>query len=325
MPRAIRLQTPGGPEALELEAVELAEPGPGEALVGHTAIGINYIDVYHRSGLYPLPSLPHGIGMEAAGVVEAVGPGVTEVEVGERVAYASGPPGAYAEARLIRADRLVPLPPEIDDRTAAASLLKGMTVEYLVRRTRRVAAGETVLWHAAAGGVGLIACQWLRHLGVTVIGTVGSEAKAELAREHGCTHTILYTEEDFVRRVRELTGGKGVSIVYDSVGRATFVRSLDCLARRGMMVSFGNASGKPEPIDPGLLGAKGSLFLTRPNLVDYTAARDELLSSATALFDMIRRGAVKVRVSETWRLAEAAEAHTALEARRTWGSVLLVP
>ncbi len=291
----------------------------------HTAIGVNYIDVYHRSGLYPLPSLPHGLGMEAAGVVEAVGPGVAGVQVGQRVAYASGPPGAYAEARLIRADRLVPLPPEIDDRTAAASLLKGMTVEYLVRRTHRVEAGETVLWHAAAGGVGLIACQWLAHLGVTVIGTVGSEAKAQLAREHGCTHTIGYTREDFVSRVRELTGGRGVSAVYDSVGRDTFVRSLDCLAPRGMMVSFGNASGRPEPIDPGLLSARGSLFLTRPTLVDYTSTREELLGSAVALFDVISRGAVKVRVSETWELAEAARAHTALEARRTWGSTLLLP
>jgi NADPH2:quinone reductase len=325
MQRAIRIRRPGGPEALELEVAELAEPGPGEALVLHTAIGVNYIDVYHRSGLYPLPSLPHGLGMEAAGVVEAVGPGVAGVQVGQRVAYASGPPGAYAEARLIRADRLVPLPPEIDDRTAAASLLKGMTVEYLVRRTHRAEAGETVLWHAAAGGVGLIACQWLAHLGVTVIGTVGSEAKARLAREHGCTHTIVYTREDFVSRVRDFTGGRGVSAVYDSVGRDTFVRSLDCLAPRGVMVSFGNASGKPEPIDPGLLGAKGSLFLTRPTLVDYTGAREELLGSAAALFDVISRGAVKVRISETWELVEAARAHTALEARRTWGSTLLLP
>jgi NADPH2:quinone reductase len=325
MQRAIRIRRPGGPEALELEVAELAEPGRGEALVLHTAIGVNYIDVYHRSGLYPLPSLPHGLGMEAAGVVQSVGPGVTGVQVGQRVAYASGPPGAYAEARLIRADRLVPLPAEIDDRTAAASLLKGMTVEYLVRRTHRAEAGETVLWHAAAGGVGLIACQWLAHLGVTVIGTVGSEAKAQLAREHGCTHTILYTREDFVPRVRELTGGRGVSAVYDSVGRDTFARSLDCLARRGMMVSFGNASGRPEPIDPGLLSAKGSLFLTRPTLVDYTGTREELLASAAALFDVISRGAVKVRISETWELAEAARAHTALEARRTWGSTLLLP
>jgi NADPH:quinone reductase len=325
MQRAIRIKQPGGPEALELELVQVTEPGPGEALVRHTAIGINYIDVYHRSGLYPLPSLPHGIGIEAAGVVDGVGPGVTEVTVGQRVAYASGPPGAYAEARVIRADRLVPLPPEIDDRTAAASLLKGMTVEYLIRRTRRVEPGETVLWHAAAGGVGLIACQWLAHLGVTVIGTVGSQEKARFSRNHGCTHTVLYRDEDFVPRVRELTDGKGVGVVYDSVGRDTLTRSLDCLGRRGMLVSFGNASGKPDPVDPGLLGAKGSLFLTRPNLADYTAAREELLSSSEALFDVIRRGAVKIDVSQSWDLAQAAAAHTALEARRTWGSTLLVP
>jgi NADPH2:quinone reductase len=325
MQRVIQVRHPGGPEVMELGIVPLAEPRPGEVRVRHTAIGVNYIDIYHRSGLYPLPRFPHALGMEAAGVVEAIGPGVTEVKVGERVAYASGPPGSYAEARVIQADRLVPLPAGIEDRTAAAILLKGMTVEYLIRRTYPVKAGELVLWHAAAGGVGLLACQWLRHLGAIVIGTVSTEEKAELARAHGCHHAILYTREDFVTRVRELTQGQGVGVVYDSVGRATFARSLDCLRRRGMLVSFGNASGKPEPFDTGLLSAKGSLFLTRPILFDYTAERRELLASAEALFDVVRQGIVKVRVSETWELAEAAAAHTALEARRTTGSTLLLP
>jgi NADPH2:quinone reductase len=325
MQRVIQVRHPGGPEVMELGIVPLSEPGPGEVRVRHTAIGVNYIDVYHRSGLYPLPRFPHALGMEAAGVVEAVGSGVTEVRQGERIAYASGPPGSYAETRVIKADRLVPLPADIEDRTAAAILLKGMTVEYLIRRTYPVRAGEPVLWHAAAGGVGLLACQWLRHLGAIVIGTVSTEQKAELARAHGCQHTILYTREDFAARVRELTQGRGVGVVFDSVGRETFARSLDCLRRRGMLVCFGNASGKPEPFDAGLLSAKGSLFLTRPVLFDYTAERSELLASAEALFDVVRRGMVKVRVSETWELAEAAAAHTALEARRTTGSTLLLP
>jgi len=292
--------------------------------VRHTAVGLNFIDTYHRSGLYPVP-LPSGLGMEAAGVVQALGKGVTGLEVGDRVAYAAGPPGAYAEARLIRADRLVRLPAEIPDATAAAMMLKGMTVEYLVRRVYPVRPGQTVLLHAAAGGVGLIACQWLRQIGATVIGTVGSEEKAQLARSAGCHHPVVYTQEDFVARVREITGGAGVAVVYDSVGRATVPGSLDCLARRGMLVVFGNASGKPDPFDMALLGQKGSLFLTRPSLFDYTASAEELQASARALFEVVQSGAVKIQIQQTWKLHEAAEAHRALEARRTTGSSVLVP
>ena len=249
MSRAIRIHKTGGPEVLQLDDVDPGKPGPGQALVRHTAIGVNFIDTYHRSGLYPLPSLPHGIGGEGAGVVEAVGAGVTLVKPGDRVAYAGVAPGSYAEARLLEADRLVPLPDGIDERTAAAMLLKGMTVEYLIRRTFKVEAGMTVLFHAAAGGVGSIACQWLKHLGATVIGTVGSDAKAELARAHGCDHPINYTRENVVEKVRALTGGQGVPVVYDGVGRSTFEMSLDCLARRGMLVGFGNASGAAAPVD----------------------------------------------------------------------------
>lgn len=325
MPRAIRIHQTGGPEVLSLDEVALSEPGPGQALVRHRAIGLNFIDTYHRSGLYPLPALPHGIGLEAAGVVEAIGPGVSEVKVGDRVAYAGGPPGAYAEARLIAADRLVHIPPSVSDELAAAMMLKGMTVEYLAQRCRPVRRGETVLFHAAAGGVGLIACQWLSHLGVTVIGTVGSPEKAELARAHGCAHTILYREEDFVARVRELTGGAGVPVVFDSVGRTTFMGSLDCLAPRGMLVGFGNASGKPEPFDMQLLSTKGSLYLTRPTLMTYTAKREDLIASANALFDVVAKGIVKITIGARWPLAQARTAHHTLEARQTVGSCLLVP
>jgi len=325
MPKIIRIHQPGGPDVLALDDVALAAPGPGQALVRHTAIGLNFIDTYHRSGLYPLPSLPHGIGMEAAGVVEAVGPAVTEVKPGDRVAYAGGPPGSYAEARLIAADRLVHVPPSVSDELAAAMMLKGMTVEYLTQRCRPLRRGETVLFHAAAGGVGLIACQWLAHLGVTVIGTVGSREKAELARAHGCAHAIVYTEEDFVARVRELTGGAGVPVVFDSVGRSTFMGSLDCLSPRGMLVGFGNASGKPDPFDLQLLATKGSLYLTRPVLMGYTAKREELLASANALFDVVERGVVKVKLTRRWPLSEAQAAHRALEARETVGSSVLVP
>jgi NADPH2:quinone reductase len=325
MNRAIRIHEHGGPEVLHLEQVELPEPGAGEALVRHGAVGINFIDTYHRSGLYPLPALPAGLGMEAAGEVEAVGPGVTGVQVGQRVAYAAGPPGAYAERRIIAAHRLVPLPDSIGDRTAAAAMLKGMTVEYLVHRTFQVQAGQTVLWHAAAGGVGLLACQWLRHLGATVIGTVGSEEKAELARTHGCQHPVVYTREDFVQRVQEITSGQGVPVVYDSVGRSTFAGSLDCLARRGTLVGFGNASGKPDPFDMGLLAQKGSLYLTRPTLFDYTASREDLLGSAAALFEVLASGAVKVEVRQSYPLAEAARAHRELEGRQTTGASVLLP
>ena len=325
MSRAIRIHKTGGPEVLQLENVDPGTPGPGQALVRHKAIGINFIDTYHRSGLYPLPSLPHGIGGEGAGVVEAVGAGVTLVKPGDRVAYAGVAPGSYAEARLVPADRLVPLPDGIDERTAAAMLLKGMTVEYLIRRTFKVEAGMTVLFHAAAGGVGSIACQWLKHLGATVIGTVGSDAKAELARAHGCDHPINYTRENVVEKVRALTGGQGVPVVYDGVGRSTFEMSLDCLARRGMLVGFGNASGAAAPVDPLLLSRKGSLYLTRPTLMDYTITREELLASAAALFDVVRKGAVKISIGRTWPLAEAAAAHRALQARETTGCSLLLP
>lgn len=321
---AIRFHTPGGPEVLRTETLTLPPPGPGQARVRHTAIGVNFIDTYHRSGLYPL-ELPSGLGMEAAGVVEAVGPEVEEVAVGQRVAYAGGGPGAYATHRNVRAAVLVPLPAAISDEVAAAGLLKGMTVELLIRRAFAVERGSTVLWHAAAGGVGLIACQWLAHLGVTVIGTVGSDDKAELARAHGCTHPVVYTREDFVARVRELTGGQGVPVVYDSVGRATFDGSLQCLRRRGMLVGFGNASGKPAPFDIARLAQGGSLFLTRPTLFDYVATRPELLASASALFEVLTRGAVKVEVRQRWPLREVEAAHRALEGRETSGSTILVP
>jgi NADPH2:quinone reductase len=325
MHRAVRIHTTGGPEVLRLETLPVPTPGPGQALVRHTAIGVNFIDVYHRTGLYPLASLPHGLGMEAAGVVEAVGPDVHEVRVGDRVGCTSGPPGAYAELRAVAADRLVPLPAHVDDATAAAVLLKGMTVEFLIRRCFPVAAGQTVLWHAAAGGVGLLACQWLAHLGVEVIGTVSSDAKAELARRHGCTHVIVYTRERFPDRVRELTGGRGVPVVFDSVGKDTFLGSLDCLAPRGTYVGFGNASGKPDPFDLGLLAQKGSLYVTRPTLMTYTAARDELLASAAALFEVLQRGRLHVHIGERFPLEQVAEAHRRLEARSTTGSSLLLP
>jgi NADPH2:quinone reductase len=325
MTKAVRVHAPGGPEVLRFEEVDPGEPGAGEALVRHTAIGLNYIDVYHRSGLYPLPGLPSVIGMEAAGVVEAVGPNVVEVAAGDRVAYAGAPIGAYAEKRRMPVERLVPLPRAIDDETAAAIMLKGMTAEYLLRRTHAVQRGETILFHAAAGGVGLIACQWAKHLGATVIGTAGSDAKAELARAHGCDHVIVYTRENVPDRVRELTGGAGVPVVYDSVGRATFEGSLDCLSPRGLMVSFGNASGPVPPFDPAILSWKGSLYLTRPTLMTYTAKRAELIASAEALFEVVSSGAVRVEIHQRYALADAAGAHADLEARRTTGSTLLIP
>lgn len=325
MANAIVIHRTGGPDELRWEPASIAEPGPGEAVVRHTAVGVNFIDTYHRSGLYALQKLPSGIGVEAAGVVEAIGPQVSAIAVGQRVAYTTGTPGAYAEARVVSAERLVPLPDSVSDEVAAATLLKGMTVEYLVRRCFPLQKGQTVLWHAAAGGVGLIACQWLADLGVTVIGTVGSAEKAKLARDNGATHTIVYTEEDFALRVRELTGGKGVPVVYDSVGRSTFSRSLDCLSPRGMFVGFGNASGKPDPFDMTILSAKGSLYLTRPTLFTYTATRAELLESAGALFEMLNKGVVRALIAQKWPLSAAADAHRALEARKTVGSSLLIP
>jgi NADPH2:quinone reductase len=324
MPRAIRLYRSGGPEVLQWEEVEVGEPREGQARVRHTAIGVNFIDTYHRSGLYPL-SLPTGLGSEGAGVVEAVGPCVTHVKPGDRVAYAGGPPGSYAEVRLMPADRLVKLPEGITDRQAAAMMLKGMTVQYLIRRTHRVQPGDTVLFHAAAGGVGLIACQWLRTLGATVIGTVGSDEKAELARAHGCDHAIVYTREDFPKRVRELTGGQGVPVVYDSVGKSTFQGSLDCLRPLGLMVSFGNASGPVPPFEPGLLTQKGSLYLTRPTLATYTASRADLEATAKDLFDVVLSGQVKIEINHTYALRDAQQVHRDLEGRKTTGSVVMLP
>jgi NADPH:quinone reductase len=324
--RAIRVSEHGGPDALRLEELPLPEPGPGEVRVRLAAAGVNFIDVYFRTGLYPSPvGLPFTPGLEGAGVVEEVGDGVTAVTVGQRVAYASPPLGAYAESRLMTADRLVPVPDGIADEQAAAMMLKGMTAWYLLRRTYRVEPGQTILFHAAAGGVGLIACQWAKHLGATVIGTVGSAAKAELAKAHGCDHPIRYDQENVVARVKEITGGKGVPVVYDSVGQATFEASLDCLATFGMLVSFGQSSGKIPPVDLGVLSAKGSLFVTRPTLMTYTASRDDLLSAANDLFDVVQRGAVRIRVNQRYPLREAAEAHRALEGRQTTGSTVLLP
>jgi NADPH2:quinone reductase len=323
MVKVIRFHRTGGPEVLQLEDRAVGDPGAGEARVRHTAIGVNFVDTYHRSGLYPLP-LPSGIGVEGAGVVEAVGPGVRGLSPGDRVVY-TGPIGAYAEARLVPADRLVPIPASVSDREAAAAFVKGLTVWALVTRTHPVKAGETVLVHAAAGGVGTVMVQWLKALGATVIGTAGTDAKADRARAAGCDHVIVYGREDFAKRVRELTGGAGVPVVYDSVGKATFEGSLDCLAPLGLMVSFGNASGAVPPFDILGLSRRGSLFLTRPSVFHYTASRADLERGAAAVFGMLQSGKVKVAASRTWPLAEAAGAHQALEARETTGSVLLVP
>jgi NADPH2:quinone reductase len=323
MTHAIRIHQTGGPEVLSWDEVEVGSPAPGQARIRHTAIGLNFIDTYHRSGLYPLP-LPAILGSEGAGVVLEVGAEVTEVKPGDRVAYA-GPVGAYAEERLVAANRLVPLPPDVDDRVAAAAMLKGMTARYLLRRTHRVEAGETILLHSAAGGVGLIAAQWAKSLGASVIGTVSTDAKAALARGAGCDHVVVTSRESFVARVKEITGGAGVSVVYDAVGKDTFDGSLDCLAPLGLMVSFGNASGPVPPISPLLLAQKGSLFLTRPTLMTYTARREDLLATAADLFAVLRSGAVKMRIDATYPLREAAVAHAALEARRTTGSTVLLP
>lgn len=325
MTHAIRVHEPGGSGQMRWEPVEVPKPGEGEALVRHTAVGLNYLDVYHRTGLYPLGDRPFGLGVEAAGVVEAVGPGVNRVSEGDRVAYVALPPGSYAEKRIVASDRLCRLPDGIDDRTAAAMMLQGMTAQYLLRRTCPVQPGDTVLIHAAAGGVGLIACQWASHLGATVIGTVGSDEKAELARSHGCDHPVVYTREDFLERVREITGDAGVRVVYDSVGKDTFAKSLDCLRRRGMMVLFGQSSGPVEPFDLGQLAAKGSLFITRPTLFHYIGTVEELDQSAGELMDLVDRGIVRIEVNQTFPLEEAARAHDELEARRTTGSTVLLP
>jgi NADPH2:quinone reductase len=321
---AVILRAPGGPSVLELSPVQVPGPGPAEVLIRHTAIGLNYLDTYHRSGLYPLP-LPSGLGAEAAGVVEAVGSNVSGVERGQRVAYATAGPGAYATRRVVRADLVVPIPEGVSDEAAAAVLLKGMTVEYLVRRTYSVRSGETVLLHAAAGGVGLLACQWLRHLGARVIGTVGSREKAELAQRHGCDVPILYNEAgDLSERVRALTSGAGVAVVYDSVGRATFQSSLRSLAPRGLLVSFGNASGKPDPVDILTLAAHGSLFLTRPKLAHYTRDRAELTASAGAVFELVSQGVLQPVIGQRFALRDIRRAHEALEARQTIGSSVIL-
>jgi NADPH2:quinone reductase len=310
---------------MSLDSYEPGRPGPGEALVSHSAIGLNFIDTYFRTGLYPSPNgLPFTPGNEAAGVVEAVGDGVNEVRVGQRVAYA-GALGAYADRRVVPSRVLVPLPDSVSDEQAAAMMLKGMTAQYLLRQTYAVKAGDTILFHAAAGGVGLIACQWAKHLGATVIGTAGSPEKAALARAHGCDHVILYKEEDFAARVAEITGGRKLPVVYDGVGKATFMKSLDCLRPRGLMVSFGNASGAVDAFNLGLLSQKGSLYLTRPTLVTYTATREDLLACANDLFDVVAKGAVRIEIQQRFPLDRAADAHRALEGRETTGSTLLIP
>ena len=311
---AIRFHQTGGPEVLRWEEVPVGDPAADEVRLRHEAVGLNYIDTYQRSGLYPLP-LPSGLGQEGAGVVEAVGKEVRDFRPGDRVAYAGGPVGAYSQQRCLPAARLLKLPESIDFRTGAAMMLQGLTTAYLLRRTYAVQAGDAVLIHAAAGGVGLIACQWARALGATVIGTVSTEAKAELARQHGCEHVILYSHEDVAARVRDITGGEGVAVVYDGVGKDTFAASLDSLRMRGMMVSFGNASGAVPPFNPLLLTQKGSLFLTRPMLAHYTANRDELLALGQELFAVVESGKVRININQTFALADAADAHRALEAR----------
>jgi NADPH:quinone reductase len=318
---ALRMEKQGDPEVMSWTAVEVGKPGAGQIRIRHTAVGLNFIDVYHRNGLYPVQT-PATPGLEACGVVEEVGSGVADLKVGDRVAYASPPMGAYAEARLMPADRVVKVPEGITDQQAASMMLKGLTVQYLIRRTYRVKAGETILVHAAAGGVGLILCQWAKHLGATVIGTVGSDDKAKLAKANGCDHPIVYSREDFVARVNEITGGKKLPVVYDSVGKDTFMKSLDCLAPFGMMVIFGNSSGSPPPLDVGVLAAKGSLYVTRPTLATYTAKREDLVAMSDELFGVVKSGAVKMHVNQSYALKDAVQAHRDLEARKTTGSTV---
>jgi len=321
MVQAIRFEKTGGPEVLVWQQVSVDKPGPGQVRLKHKAVGLNYIDTYQRSGLYQVP-LPSGLGGEGCGVVEELGPGVSDLKVGDRVAYAGGPLGAYTEERVMPADRLVPVPDGISDQEAAAMMLKGMTAWYLIRRTHVVKPGETILVHAAAGGVGLIACQWAKHLGATVIGTVGSAEKATLAKAHGCDYPILYRSEDFVARVNEITGGKKLPVVYDSVGKDTFYKSLDCLAPLGLMALFGQSSGAVPPVDLGILAGKGSLFITRPTLGNYTATRADLLGAANDLFSVVKSGAVKIVVNQTYKLRDAAQAHRDLESRKTTGQTV---
>ncbi len=325
MSKAVFIHETGGPEVLRVEAFDPGPPRAGEARVRHDAVGVNFIDIYHRTGLYPLPELPAVLGMEGAGVVEEVGEGVQDVAPGDRVAYAGLPVGAYADVRRIPAHRLVPLPDAISTRQAAGMMLRGMTARYLLKGCFPVKAGDRILMHAAAGGVGQIVCQWAKHLGAVVIGTVGSKEKAERARACGCDHPILYTQEDFVARVKEITGGKGVDAVYDGVGAATFFKSLDCLRPLGTLVSFGQASGAVGPVDISVLAAKGSLFLTRPTLMTYTQKREDLIVHAKDLFTVVQNGAVKIDIGQTYPLEEAARAQEALETRKTTGSTVLIP
>jgi len=322
--KAIQIDKQGGPEVMELRDIALAAPKPGEITVRHTAIGINFIDTYHRSGLYPV-KLPSGLGMEAAGTVEALGEGVTGLKVGDRVAYGSGPIGAYAEANNVPASRAVKIPDGVSDEAAAAMMLKGMTAQFLLRQTYVVKPGDTILWHAAAGGVGLITTQWAKHLGATVIGTVGSDEKAAMAKAHGCDHVLNYRSEDVPARVREITGGKMLPVVYDGVGKDTFVMSLDCLRPRGLLVSFGNASGAVTDVNLGILAAKGSLYVTRPTMFHYTATDADFQMVAKDLFDVVASGAVKIEIGQRYKLADARQAHIDLESRKTTGATVLVP
>ena len=323
--KAFRFYKNGGPEVLCYEDVEVPAPGPGEVRIRHQAIAVNYRDILLRRGQHAVRAFPSGLGLESAGTVEAVGPDVIDLSIGDRVACVAGPDSAYAESRVVPAARTVKLPDDIDARIAAAMMVRGMTARYLLHETYKVKPGDTILVHAAAGGVGLILCQWAKHLGATVIGTVGSDEKVEVARAHGCNHPIVYTREDFAERVRALTGGQGVLVVYDSVGKTTFEGSLRCLRRRGVLASYGEASGDPDPVPPRRLGQLGSVFLTHPSLSDYTTTRAELLTSANDLFAMVRSGNVRIEINHTYALRDAAQAHRDLEARKTTGSVVLIP
>ena len=325
MSKAIRIHETGGPEVLKWEDVDVDAPRSGEARVRHTAVGLNYIDIYGRTGLHPMPSFPHTLGMEATGVVEAIGEDVNNIAVDDRIAYVIAPPGAYSEERVVPADRLIKLPEKVSDETGAAMMLKGMTAQYLLHQTYTVKAGDSILIHAAAGGVGLIVCQWAKHLGAKVIGTVGNDKKAALAKSYGCDHTIIYTRENFKDRVSEIPGGEGVDVVYDSIGKATFMDSLDCLKPLGMMVTFGNTTGPIDAFSPGILASKGSLFVTRPSIFTYIAKRDNLIAMAADLFEVVSSGVVKIEINQTYDLSNAAQAHIDLEARKTTGSTILKP
>ena len=325
MSKAFRIYQTGGPEVMRWEDVEVGDPGPGQVRLRHTAVALNFRDILVRRGAHAVKSFPCGLGIESAGTIDAIGPGVSGLSPGQRVACVAGPDGAYAEARLVPAARVVPLPENIDARTAAAMMIRGMTARYLLRDTWPVKRGDTILVHAAAGGVGLILCQWAKHLGATVIGTVGSEAKAEVARAHGCDHAVVYSEEDFAARVRAITDGAGVAVVYDSIGKATFGKSLECLRPRGLLASYGEASGEPDPLPPRRLGQLGSIYLTHPSLPDYTATREALLACAGELFEMVGSGKIKIGINRTYALADAPLAHREVEARRTTGSTVLIP